>query len=573
MALTSTLFTGLSGLDANTTRLNVAGNNIANVNTVAFKGSRALFKPQFYVTDTGGSSPSPDFGGTNPSQRGLGTEVAAIEKDFTAGSIAPTGKSTDLAIEGAGFFVVKGADQTYTRDGSFELDSNDRLVTTNGSFVQGYGVDSGFNVVPGKLGVLRIPLGAASTAQATQAVNLTGNLDAAGTVASGASILNSQLLTRVGGGAAPTGSTLLTDVADASVPATAAFSVGQTFSLQAKKGSRDTSPQTFKVTATSTLDDLTTFFNNGLGINTTGPANPAFPTPGAVIEADATNPNAARIVVVGNVGTANSLVLGASSFVAGSSAPLDFQEGTNAAGATSNPTGESIHTSSVIYDSLGAPVTVGITAVFEKTTATGTQWSFTADSGDSKDPTGNQIVGSGTLTFDVNGKLLNSTGNNISINRTGTGARSPFAVKLDFTGTTALASATSTLVTSKQDGSPLGSLSSFSIGTDGVITGAFSNGLTRTLGQVAIANFNNPQGLEDKGGNQFAAGANSGSPVIGQPLQLGAGMVRSGALEQSNVDLSKEFVNLIIASTGFSASSKVITTSNQLLTDLLNSTR
>ena len=216
---------------------------------------------------------------------------------------------------------------------------------------------------------------------------------------------------------------------------------------------------------------------------------------------------------------------------------------------------------------------VNITAVFQKSTSIGTQWSFTADSGDSKDPTGNQIIGTGTLTFDVNGKLLTSTGNNVNIDRTGTGARSPFGVKLDFTGTTALASSTSTLVTSKQDGSPLGSLSAFSIGTDGIITGAFTNGLTRTLGQVAVANFNNPQGLDDKGGNQFAASSNSGSPVIGEPLQLGAGMVRSGALEQSNVDLSKEFVNLIIASTGFSAASKVITTSNQLLTDLLNSTR
>ena len=573
MALTSTLYTGLSGLDANTTRLNVAGNNIANVNTVAFKGSRALFKPQFYVTDTGGSSPSADFGGTNPSQRGLGTEVAAIEKDFTAGSIEPTGKSTDLAIEGAGFFVVKGADQTYTRDGSFQLDSNNQLVTTAGGLVQGYGVDTGFKVVPGKLGALRIPLGASSTAQATQAVNLTGNLDAAGALANGASILASQLLTRVGGGTVPTGATLLTDVADASAPGTPSFTAGQTFTLQGKKGSRDTSPETFKVTATSTLSDLTTFLNHGLGINTAGPADPTIPTAGATIEADATTPTAARLVIVGNTGTVNSLALGASAFFSGSSTPLNFQDGTNAAGFTSDPLGESVHTSSVIYDSLGAPVVVNITAVFQKSTATGTQWAFTADSGDSKDPTGNQIIGIGTLSFDVNGKLLTSTGNNVNIDRTGTGARSPFGVKLDFTGTTALASATSTLVTSKQDGSPLGSLSAFSIGTDGIITGAFSNGLTRTLGQVAIANFNNPQGLDDKGGNQFAASANSGSPVIGQPLQLGAGIVRSGALEQSNVDLSKEFVNLIIASTGFSAASKVITTSNQLLTDLLNSTR
>src|SRR3989440_11705317 len=100
MALTSTLFTGLSGLDVNQTRVNVVGNNIANVNTVAFKSIRALFKPQFYVTDGAGTPPSGDFGGTNPSQRGLGASVAEIEKNFAPGAIEPTGKPTDMAIEG-----------------------------------------------------------------------------------------------------------------------------------------------------------------------------------------------------------------------------------------------------------------------------------------------------------------------------------------------------------------------------------------------------------------------------------------------------------------------------------------
>src|SRR5687767_666681 len=113
MALTSTLFTGLSGLDVNQTRLNVVGNNIANVNTVAFKASRTLFKPQFYVTDASGSPPSSEFGGTNPSQRGLGASVGAIEKDFTTGSIETTGKPTDMAMDGDGFFIVQGTDQKF----------------------------------------------------------------------------------------------------------------------------------------------------------------------------------------------------------------------------------------------------------------------------------------------------------------------------------------------------------------------------------------------------------------------------------------------------------------------------
>src|SRR5215218_1862110 len=159
MALTSTLYTGLSGLDVNQTRLGVVGNNIANVNTVAFKASRALFKPQFYVTDSSGTPADGDFGGSNPSQRGLGAVVATIEKDFGAGSIEPTGKPTDLAIEGDGFFVVQGTDQKYTRDGSFNLNEASQLVTTDGAFVQGYGVDADENVQLGQLQDITIPIG------------------------------------------------------------------------------------------------------------------------------------------------------------------------------------------------------------------------------------------------------------------------------------------------------------------------------------------------------------------------------------------------------------------------------
>ena len=123
------------------------------------------------------------------------------------------------------------------------------------------------------------------------------------------------------------------------------------------------------------------------------------------------------------------------------------------------------------------------------------------------------------------------------------------------------------------DGSATGTLNGFSIGASGSIIGAFSNGLTRTLGQVALATFNNPEGLIDGGGGMYTTGGNSGVPVITGPLELGAGSIRAGALELSNVDLSAEFINLIIASTGFTAASRVISTSDQLLTELLNSAR
>lgn len=561
MALTSTLFTGLSGLDVNQTRLNVVGNNIANVNTVGFKSSRALFRPQFYVSDSGGSPPSADFGGTNPSQRGLGASVAAIEKDFSPGSLEPTGKPTDMAIDGQGFFIVRSNTQKYTRDGSFQLNSSNQLVNTSGDFLQGFGVDSDFNIIPGQLQNVSIPLGAMTAAQATENVKLEGNLNADGAVASGASVLNSQSLTTVGGLVAPDATTLLTNLADSSNNAVAKFAAGDVLTLQGKKGGRDLPAGKFTITAASTLGDLQTFLQNGLGIDTSVTATPA---PGVTLTTTGAD---VTLDVTGNLGTDNSLSLAGAALTSSSgNNPFTFTDA-----ATSNPTGESVQTSFVGYDSLGTPITVSVTAVLESKADTGNTWRFYASSGDNQ--AGGIGLGTGTLTFDNDGKLLSSTGSTISIDRQGTGAKTPLAIRLDFDEMTSLTSRNSELVMTEQDGSAIGTLNNFSIGSNGMITGAFSNGLTRNLGQVAMATFNNPQGLVDQGSNMYATGANSGVPIISPPLSLGAGSIRAGSLELSNVDLSKEFINLIISSTGFTASSRVISTSDQLLTELLNSSR
>jgi flagellar hook protein FlgE len=126
---------------------------------------------------------------------------------------------------------------------------------------------------------------------------------------------------------------------------------------------------------------------------------------------------------------------------------------------------------------------------------------------------------------------------------------------------------------STNDGSQPGTLTTFSIGTNGIISGTFSNGQSRTLGQIALATFRNNEGLVDAGNNTYTEGPNSGNAIITTPQQLSAGSVVAGALELSNVDLSSEFVELISASTGFSASSRVITTSDQLLQELLQAGR
>lgn len=570
MALTSTLYTGLSGLDVNQTRMNVVGNNIANVNTVSFKSSRALFKPQFYVTDAAGSPPSSDFGGTNPSQRGLGASVATIQKDFTQGSIEPTGRPTDMAIDGDGFFIVQDQSdgQQFTRDGSFILNANHELVNSGGAFVQGYGVDNDGNVVPGQLQNLTIPLGSATIAKATENVALVGNLAADGDLASGGSVIDGQDMqlspaaALAAGTTVPVGTTLLSDLVS-TASGNPMFTSGQTLTLAGKRNGNDVTPQTFDVTGATTITDLQSFFNNALGIDTSAPGA------GAGIPAGAAG--SVKFEIVGNSGTANALTLPTGGFADG----LGNSPFTLTASPTTVAAGESTHTSMTVYDSLGVPVNIDLTTVLQSTSNNGSTWKFYANSADNIDPAipGATLVGTGTLTFDTNGKLKMVSGGNLSVHRSNTGATPTLPIALDFNGVSALAAPTSNMVMTSQDGIQLGTLVSFSVGANGTVTGAFDNGKTRSLGQLAIATFNNSQGLDDKGGNMFSAGADSGVPIITAPETLGAGGVRSGALEQSNVDLSAEFINLIVASTGFSASSRVISTSDQLLTELLNSQR
>ena len=571
MALTSTLFTGLSGLDVNQTRLNVVGNNIANINTVGFKSSRALFKPQFYITDAAGSPPSSSFGGENPSQRGLGATVATIQKNFSAGSLETTGKNTDMAIDGDGFFVVQGKEQKFTRDGSFILNQNNELTTTGGDFVQGFGVDADNNIIPGQLQNISIPLGSLTKAQETSTVELTGNLNASGAVST---IGNVTTATNT----LPDASTLLTDlrVADPTTglaTGAAIFTDAQQLDLAAKRGGRTLPELSLTVVGTSTtLGELQTFVNQATGIDgnvtsvTSAPGTTLVAGSGALV-------NSVQIRVESNAGTQNGL-----SF-AGTSLGSDL-----AIIESSAAVGESVYTSTSVYDSLGTPLQVNLVTTLESRTNEGTTWRFYAYSGDDTDaavfdPTGASEgikVATGTISFDTKGKLSTTAPLPIQLHRELTGAGDPLAFSLDFSNMNALSSASSTDPSNmfgEADGKGIGTLNGFEISADGRVTGAFDNGLRETLGQIAIASFDNPEGLVDGGGNMYIQGGNSGTAKVTAPLQLAAGGIRSATLELSNVDLSEEFVNLIISSTGFTAASRVISTSDQLLTELLNTSR
>jgi len=374
-----------------------------------------------------------------------------------------------------------------------------------------------------------------------------------------------------------------------------------TVTTDAKKGGRDMTEATFTVEATDTLEDYLTWLDGVFGLNDDVAApgtllddsNPATLTgPGWYVSTGAAGePSAGSIYVVGNHGVDNALSIGASAITLTSggstSIPYSFTESLAA-------DGESIYTSFVVYDSLGAALNVDLTLVMEDRGSDGITWRWyceTADdTGDGRligagpglaDPP-DRFVGQGVIEFDQAGQFVESPSSTMVIERDGTGAEELLSIGLDFQNVTCLSTGASAgtgnptesvLVMTTQDGFSAGTLRDYSFSSDGTIIGTFTNGLQRTLGQIALANFSNPEGLVAETNSTFALGPNSGVPIITTPLTLGAGRVLSGALELSNVDLSREFIGLVTASTGFSAAGRVITTSDELLRELISITR
>ncbi len=216
-----------------------------------------------------------------------------------------------------------------------------------------------------------------------------------------------------------------------------------------------------------------------------------------------------------------------------------------------------------IYDSLG--VAHNVLVVFTKTANPG-EWTWEATSPDAE---AGSTVGAGMITFDANGNSTSSTGSISLTLASDNGATNPINAAMSFSSVTQLAAKDSTVKFFDQDGREMGTLDSFAIGKNGVITGTFSNGMTQSLAQLCMARFANPAGLNKSGANVLAETGNSGLPQIGQASVGSMGSVTAGFLEASNVDLSTEFANMIFAQRGFQANSRIITTSDQILLELV----
>ena len=582
MASTTALFTGLSGLISNSRRLDVIGNNISNVNTTAFKSNRIQFTPTFSRNFSLGSAPSGSTGGTNPGQIGLGVTIAGTQRNFNNGAIGATGVATDVAIEGDGFFIVDVAgSRAFTRSGNFVRNPQNELVTQSGARVMGFSVDEQFNVIEGDLVALSVPVGTLTLAEASRNVIFNGNLNASGTVGSTGSVHQGRAWFTDAAMTIPaTSATDLTtedvwmsDGAGGSVLAFDSSTNPKTLTLSGvEKGGKDLETHAFAFSASAvagtdgfgtTLGDFTAYLEDILGVDNSAVGVSSNLGGSVTINAGG------QLVIQGNEGTVQELGLETADFVVtaaggGSGQPLVLTK-------TGSATGESVSTSFVVYDSLGTPLTIDLTFVLQATAASGgTTWQFVAESNDNDAAA--RLIGLGEVKFDASGRFLGATNQAFSITRTN-GAVSPLTVNMDFnSGADAVSSLTdsaSNLAAVYQDGSSIGTLANFSIGEDGTIAGSFTNGLTRAIGQIALAKFSNPEGLVDGGDNVFRTGPNSGTPLVAKPRDFGTGRLVGGALELSNVDLSQEFINMILASTGYSAASRVITTTDELINQLL----
>src|SRR3954451_10961587 len=172
------MFSAISGLKAHQTKLDTVGNNIANVNTVGFKSSQTVFQDTLSQVLSNGSAATETTGGTNPAQVGLGVQVAGIATNFSQGSTQSTSRATDFLISGDGFFVTESGngEQLYTRAGSFDFDSDGRLVTPNGSILQGWSAVNGRVDTNAAIGDLSVPYGSVMAPKASATGGFTGNL-------------------------------------------------------------------------------------------------------------------------------------------------------------------------------------------------------------------------------------------------------------------------------------------------------------------------------------------------------------------------------------------------------------
>ena len=617
------LFAGVSGLRNQQTRMDVIGNNVANVNTVAFKAGRVTMKEGFAQLLQGASRPPGDQGGINPIQIGLGSQIGSIDQLYTQGNLETTGQATDLAIQGDSMFVVRKANQSfYTRSGNFQLDADGRLVSpTNGFVVQGQLFENG--APRDGIEDIRLPFGQKVSAHATTGVTLGGNVNAAAPeVPPGFSIFSQadraahtaswtetsitafdslgtqhDVKVQLWKTAAnewsyrldPSSPTVALPVTVAQTPATPATS--------ATSGTATPGSGTGAATYTAVANGTQNASANGTYTLRSSGGTLTLQRGGVTVGTPITQSTLAAGGTA-NFGNGITLTLGGSyDNTAAALDGLTFTVAGAAAAAPALPPGNGFSIPSVPAGALvtvaGATTASGLAIDAKYITDDGNGGyvidpSINLAPGDTIDikysllpapPAGASAtapdtwggVNGGKLTFDQQGNL-DPTRSDLPVLAFSVPGAEDVRVKVDLgsgeTGFTQYATSNSAVLRD-QDGFTAGTLQNFSVDRGGLITGFFTNGTTTPLGRIVLADFNNPAGLLRSGDNMYQESANSGGPVMGFALEGSQSQITAGALEMSNVDLAQEFTNMIIAQRGFQANGKVITTSDEMLQELM----
>jgi flagellar hook protein FlgE len=539
---------GLSGLNAASKNLDVIGNNVSNAQTAGFKEGQAQFADVFAASLAGS--------GTSPV--GIGTKVAAVTQQFTQGNITSTNNPLDVAINGGGFFVVrKGGSESYTRNGQFQLDSNGYIVTNNGFRVAGYTASSTGGIIQNVTDVRipKTPIAPKPTAS-TQA-NL--NFDSAAIVPS-------------------------TTPFDYTVPSSYTSTTATTIYDNTGAASaysmyfRKTAPNTWETYSvlTNSAGIATPLGNSSLtGTVTVGGAYGGGTLAGLVTQLG-TDAGTANVVTSFTLaGTANVKV--AKSVAGGATAAMGNVAGTvtitgGLVGALVNSAYYPISNATVVVPA--TPASAGPPAIVAHGAITLNNVNLRIDTNTGEMSIISQQGGpvpADTLTFSNAGLLSTGATYAESIPSTilsTSGSALSFNVSLagstQYAGSFGVNSLT-------QDGFGLGRPAGFNIGTDGIITGRYTNGQTLALGQLILRNFPNPQGLQPIGDNMWNETSTSGSPVPGTPGASGDfGLLQSSATEDSNVDLTAELVNMITAQRVYQANAQTIKTQDSVLQTLVN---
>jgi len=550
------LAAGVTGLKAHQKMLDVAGNNLANVNTTAFKSSRINFSELLSQTIRKASQPTSTIGGTNPQQMGSGVGVSGITPNMAQGNIVKTGNPLDLAMEGEGYFVLSDGQQSiYTRAGTFAVDQDSTLVDpATGYRVQrigSVGETDGFQI-PGE-GDIHIPYDVTMPANATSKIVVSGNLSAdAAFDTPQIQKLDSDITFTYGDGTAAVSTTEIDELDQYSGTLTAGTI---TIAGYHKDGTDFTSGLTLAIDGTTTMGDLVDHLNNNV-----------------LVDATASLLNG-KIRITDDEGGYSKTDISLSYAGDGTLTLPGYFEILTVGG-------DEVKTVNITaYDSLGGKHTLSGAFVRVVRADTSNTWDLilTSITGDIyqinmpdrriEDISFNASDGSyaglsGTDTAEFKITFAHDTANEQTIEMVlGT------VGQLD--GVTQFAG-NSTAVAREQDGYGSGRLSSVSVNNEGILIGAFSNGIKKNIATLQIALFQNTSGLESVGGSYYIPSANSGEAIATQALTGGAGALHGGSLEKSNADVATEFVNLIQAQNGYQANARTIRVANEILRELSN---